>query len=446
MKPCKDYCFVKLLYKLLMRKRIAAVGKTAAMIAQYPTREIKERYQAERFNAIWRMARENVPFYRAWQTRFGLPDTIADLSELKIWPILKKADLRNLDDFRRKDVPYPKGHILTGGSTGEPVRLPSWGDSMSGVSQMMGRAAYGVEPGDRTFLLWGHEHLYGTGIKRKINAYKRRFKDWLAGWTRVSAYDLGEPAMKLAFERFCRCQPKFVIGFSPAVLAFCRINKAHAGEVKSVKVILCTAGPLTPDEKTEIEAFFGGKVCMEYGSVECGIMAYTRPVDGQYNVFWNTHLIQAKKEDGEYKNLVTRLTDCYVPLIRYDIGDYLELDPAKEVDNERSVLEIKTVKGRPSEMLKFKCGVSFFGALIGDCVKQVPKVIQSQMVVDEDADEFKLLLVTNGRLSDDDKNLIKNRMALTVQGVEKLHVKIEQVEKLRMTIGGKTPRVIRGMT
>ena len=63
---------------------------------------------------------------------------------------------------------------------------------------------------------------------------------------------------------------------------------------------------------------------MEYGSVECGLMAHTRPSDGNYFVFWTTRLLQADKQgDGQYRNLVTRLTRTYVPLIRYDIGDYL---------------------------------------------------------------------------------------------------------------------------
>lgn len=443
----------RMFYQYLMRKRIAAMGQTAAMMAQYPTREAREGYQVKKFNEVWKTARQNVPFYRKWQERFDLPDEIHDLEELKGWPILTKADLRNLEDFKRTDVPYPRGRILTGGSTGEPVRLPSWGDPMAGVSQIMGRAAYGIEPGDRTFLLWGHEHLYGTGVKRKINAYKRRAKDWLAGWTRVSAYDLGAGAMQSAYAKLIKVQPKFIIGFSPAVLAFVRQNAANAHKVSSVRVILCTAGPLTSDEKQEIVDYFTPtpnpqslipKLCMEYGSVEGAIMAYTSPEDGEYDVFWNTHLIQAVKQpDGEYKNIVTRLTNCYVPLIRYDIGDYLELDPADEADNARSVLEIKTVKGRPSEMLRFKCGVSFFGALIGDCVKQVGRVVQSQMVVDEANDGFRLLLVANGTLTEEDRQLILNRMVLTVKGIEMLKVSVEQVEKLNMTIGGKTPRVIR---
>lgn len=434
---------MNLLYRYLMRKRIVAAKKATALMALCVTRKSREDCQVVRFNTVWKVARQNVPFYDKWQKRFGLPDQISDLKELKDWPILTKADLRNLEDFKRTDVPYPNDAILTGGSTGEPVRLPKKFDPTVGPSQLMGRARYGVEVGDRTFLLWGHEHLYGTGFKRKINILKRRFKDWLADWMRVSAYDLGAEAMTVAFQKFQAFRPKFVYGFSPAVLAFCRINRAHRREVDSVKVVLCSSGPLTDAEKVEIEDFFGAKVCMEYGSVECGILAYTRPEDGEYDVFWNTHLLQAKKENGEYRNIVTRLTDCYVPLIRYDIGDYLDLDPAQEAENERSVLEIRSVKGRPSEMLQFKCGVSFFGALIGDCVKQVPKVIQSQIVVDQERDAMSISVVTNGELlTEEDKDLIIGRIKLTVNDASKLRLSVVQVDKLWTTVGGKTPRII----
>lgn len=435
---------IKGLYRFLIRNRLSAVDNTIDQMAKYSTREAIEEFQVEKFNVIWKNACTNIPFYAQWRDKYDLSESISSLSELESWPILTKSNLRNLSLFKRADASEPKGRILTGGSTGEPIRLPSWGDSMSGVSQTIGRMAYGIEPGDKTFLLWGHEHLYGRGVKRKINALKRGFKDWLANWKRVSAYDLSAGAMQRAYKVCARFKPKFVIGFSPAVLAFVRHNKDKAHTIESVRVILCTAGPLTPEEKLEIEDFFGGVVCMEYGSVECGVMAYTRPRDGQYDVFWNTHLLQAQKQsDGEYKNLVTRLIDCYVPLIRYDIGDYLDLDCANEEENKRSVLEIKSVKGRPSEMINFKCGVSFFGALIGDCVKQVPDIISSQIAADELNDRLEIRVTASRLLSNEDKELIINRLQLTVKGIEDVSVSVEQKEKLFTTVGGKIPRIIK---
>lgn len=432
------------LYRSLIRRRIDDSNAAGMTLGEGCLRSEIESKQVLSFNRIWNRVFTVVPFYRDWKCKFGLPDSINNLLELDEWPALTKADLRDLRKFVRADVPEPKGRIITGGSTGEPVRLPSWDDWSTGVSQTVGRRAYGVEPGDKMFMLWGHEHLYGAGFKRKINIYKRRFKDWLANWKRVSAYDLSVDAMRAAFVTFEKFQPKAVLGFSPAVLAFVRHNKDRARTVESVKVVICSAGPLSAAEKQEIEAFFDAKVCMEYGSVECGVMAYTRPEDGRYYTFWNTHLIQAQKDgSGNYKALVTRLVDCYVPLIRYDIGDYLDLEGEDVVACERSVLGMKDVLGRPSELISFACGVSFFGALIGDCVKQVPAVLSSQIAVDEGRNILEIRITADGALSGDNIKLIKNRFELTVADAHKLDVRIVQVEKLQMTNGGKVPRVVR---
>lgn len=433
------------LYKLLISDRLRLAEEYGSLLKKNRSRRECEAYQVGMFNRIWKIARENVPFYAAWREKYDLPSEISDLRELESWPVLTKEDLRNSASFRRIGVSEPRRQVLTGGSTGEPIRLPSWGDATSGISQIVGRRSCGVQPGDKTFFLWGHEHLYGTGFKRKINVWKRSFKDWLANWKRVSAYDLGFDAMRGAYREFEKFKPEAVVGFSAAVLAFVRTNKDKAGSFKNVRAVFCSAGPLTDDEKREIGSFFGAAVCMEYGSAECGVMAYTGQKDGCYDVLWNTHLLQVEKQSGgEYKNLVTRLTDCYVPLIRYDIGDYLEVDGADESENSRSVLRIRSVKGRPSEMIKFKCAVSFFGALIGDCVKQIPDIISSQMFVDEENDRLEIRVTASRELTEDDKRLISERLRLTVNDIDKVDVSVVQYKELYTTLGGKIPRVVRG--
>lgn len=430
------------LYKFLLRKRLAAVRSVIKEMSERTTRVDIEALQVERFNKVWKDAWRNVPFYGNWKATYNLPDEIRTLGELSTWPILTKADLRDGINFVRQDVPIPSDRLITGGSTGEPVRMPTWGDPHTAIMQTIGRLAYGIEPGDKTLLLWGHEHLYGKGFMRSINRLKRGVKDWLANAKRVSAYDLGRPAMEHAFNVMRKFQPKFIIGFSPAVLSFVRQNAEHNGEIRSVKVVLCTAGPLSGEEKAEIKSFFGSELCMEYGSVDGGCMAYTRPEDGKYRVFWNTHLLQPLKQPGgECKNIVTRLTKCYVPLIRYDIGDFI--DVADGEIEASSALVLDDVKGRPSEMISFNCGVSFFGALIGDCVKQVEAVIASQIAVDEKADYLEIRVVGKDDLSDDDKALIVGRVKLTVRDADKLTIRVVQVKQLFTTIGGKVPRVVR---
>lgn len=428
------------LYLHLMRKRIFAANVVAAELLCNDRKKISQ-IQVDRFNTVWSLARRFVPFYQDWQRKYNLPDSISSLQELRSWPILTKADLRNVERFVRLDVNKPSGQLITGGSTGEPVRLPSWNDYSGNVSQIIGRGRYGVNVGDRLFLLWGHEHLYGKGCRRTVKILIRRFKDFLAGWVRVSAYDLSSGALHRAYEVFIRSRARAVIGFSPAVLSFVRVNKGKGSGDKNLKLkaVICTAGPLTVPEKREISNFFHAPVVMEYGSVECSIMAYTKPKDEKYWVFWNTHLIQAvRNHGGEFRNIVTRLTDCYVPLIRYDVGDYLS-----GPDNDDSVLSINDVIGRPSEMIHFACGVSFFGALIGDCVKQVPEILSSQIAVKECANVLEVRVVASVVLPQSAFQLIINRISLTIKGADLLTVRIVQVDKLVTTTGGKIPRVVR---
>ena len=76
-------------------------GQTKAMIRRMADCES----QLEKFNAVWKDAVENVPFYAEWKAKYGLPDQIDDLKELQSWPILEKKDLiLNREKLPRKGV------------------------------------------------------------------------------------------------------------------------------------------------------------------------------------------------------------------------------------------------------------------------------------------------------------------------------------------------------
>ena len=431
------------LYSLFLAKRFRATREVSTLLSRVTKRTDIENFQIARFNEVWRDAWKHIPFYREWKNKYSLPDEISCLDELSRWPILTKTDLINLDPLIRQNAPMPTDHIMTGGSTGTPVRLPVWPHPETAHSLVVGRSWYNVGQRERTFLLWGHMHLYGKGVRRCINIAKRRLKDWLAGWKRVSAYDLSREAMSRAYREFASFKPSFVIGYSPSILTFCRMNQQYAGQVRSVKTVLCSAGSLSSDEKAEIASFFDAKVCMEYGSVECGVIAYTHPSDGKYRVFWNTHLLQAVRDkSGECRNIVTLLTKKYIPLIRYDIGDFLLLGK-EELKRTESVLHLDDVLGRPSEFLNFKCGVSFFAWAAGDCVKQCTKVINHQLVVDEKNDSLTLRVVTKTTLDKGDEQLIRDKISTIVSGSEKLKIDFVEVDTIPTAPSGKIIRVVK---
>lgn len=433
--------------QILQEKKLKSMQERAQRYKSVLSDEERKKYQIARFNEIWQDAWENLSFYAKWKEEHNLPEKVSSLEELLFWPIVTKKDFQQypVSYYERKGV-VPTGHMMTGGSTGEPLRLPTLPDNASGASMLIGRKAYGIELGDRWFFLWGHRHLYGHGIKRLIAIGKQLLKDWLQNRLRISSYDLSEAAMLAAYKKMIRWNPEVFGGFSAAVLAFVRINKQNGNDFNGrIKTAFCTAGPLSDDEKKEVSDYFGGvPICMEYGSNDCSVMAYTKPEDSFYHVFWDTHLLQGlRDENGEIKNIVTRLTHCYVPMIRFDIGDYLDFGDESEPDLS-SVLSFKAIKGRPSDIVRLKNGASFFGALVGDCVKQVSSVISSQTYI-YDEQSIEIRVVANKPLSAQQKELIKNRFLEVAGSVVPEQVEIKEISmaELKRTLAGKIPLIVR---
>lgn len=394
-------------------------------------------YQLSRFNKIWKDAYNNIPFYTHWKRVNNLPDRICDITELQNWPILKKEEIRKYQELTIRETP-PSGFSITSGSTGIPLKIPVWPSNATKQNMWIGRAANGYLPGQKTFLIWGHHHLHGKGITKIKNIIMRRVKDAILGYKRISAYDTSVKTMANALKKYNSYKPQLVIGYSSSILSFVRCNPT-AKSVHSPLLILCTAGPLSEKEQEEIRHFFKAPLCMEYGSVECGVMGYTIANCDHYNVFWNTHLIQGvKDENGYVKNIVTTLTNRYFPLIRYDIGDYLSLSEKEDLD---SIKEIKTISGRPTDIVTLKDGTSFFPMLIEACVEHISGIISHQLVIKDN--QIEILLVALDLLSEKDFDSIYEKLYSIIPSLKKHTIKIHQVDELQRNAAGKTPLTIK---
>ena len=421
------------------REVFAQAAKRGGLYRTTATPSAIYTYQARAFNDVWQDAYTHVPFYESWKKKHAIPSRIETLEELNAWPVVRKKDLQGAGDSLFRKGVRPTAWLKTGGSTGEPLHLPTWPDhGIASSSQLLGRTPHGYYPGMRTFLLWGHHHLYGSGAGRQVAILKRKCKDYLSNFVRSSAYDLSTPSMTRAFLRCERFRPECVIGYSAALIAFCRVNAALGNLLTTTpRLVISTAGPLSDLEYNELTAFFGSNVCCEYGSVECGIMAYSLPGSRCYRTFWDTHLLQGMADGAEFiRNIVSLLTPAYVPLIRYDVGDLLSVDDP----SLPSHLDLRNVMGRPSDIITLSDGTAFWGNVIGDCVKQVPAVTGCQLYV---YDTALVVHVTASRpLSDGDLSLIRRRMETVVPQLRSNRVTIACVPRLHVTAGGKSPLVI----
>ncbi|GHT53481.1 capsular polysaccharide biosynthesis protein [Bacteroidia bacterium] len=429
----------KMLISVLRSTDYKASLEKAALYYSINDKDKIHQYQVHHFNQIWQEACNDIPFYEQWKKRHSLPDKINSLDELSHFPVLTKKEIQEHPNLFIRKSKQPDYYLMTGGSTGQPLKFGCvHGQSEVAVNKWIGRVRYGIYPGSRTFLLWGHHHLYGKGIKSYFNQLLRKSKDWIMNSYRVSAYDLSTKKMREAAKKMIAFRPEAIIGYSAAVLSFCRTNRINQKSMANsgIKCVICSAGPLSKEEQQEISTFFNAPLCMEYGSVECGVMAYTNPETSEYDIFWNTHLIETQKDNFGYKNIVTQLTSPYFTLIRYDVGDYLKLSGNSDV----YPLSVETILGRPSDIVTLPDGTSFWGNLIGDSVKQVNTVISSQLFVDNDS--LEIHLISSKPLSSNDINLIKNRCYTVVPALKNIKLAIVEKQDLYKTPAGKIPLIV----
>src|SRR5262249_52858916 len=143
--------------------------------------------------------------------------------------------------------------------------------------------------------------------------------------------------------------------YSVALDRFARVNRAKADQFRKIglKLVIATAEAFpSPDSRELIEEVLGGRVAMEYGSVETGPIAHEPPT-GRYRVFWADYMlegVESKSKPGCYEILVTSLHRRCMPLVRYRIGDLISEDPGGEGFNQ----EFDRVIGRCNDFVLLK--------------------------------------------------------------------------------------------
>ena len=399
------------------------------------------RIQLERLNAVWRDVRLHVPHYaahsREWPERWESLEQFAQCVPGTGRETLQKQ-LKGLVSTRRP----PELWGATGGSTAQPVQIPRWKseDAETRACQWVGRSWHGVEPDDRLFLLWGHSHLLGTGWRGWINARRRELDDWLLGYCRFSAYDLRDEAMEAAVRRILEYRPAYIVGYSVALDRLERAASAQRARLHElgIKVVIATSEALPyPDSAERLSDTFGCPVAMEYGAVEALGIAYMHP-EGGYRLFWHNYLAEAERRGTRW---VLRLTSLYprsMPLVRYEIGDEIELSPGSP-DRVVGVTRFERVLGRCNDYVALRDGTLVHSEGFSHAVRTCAAIGSYQAV--QVGDDLRLCFTGERDLTAEE--LVGLRKRLSVIHADLGTIALERVDALTRTIAGKTPMIVR---
>ncbi|MGB8992810.1 MAG: hypothetical protein WCD80_12210 [Desulfobaccales bacterium] len=399
--------------------------------------------QLAKFNSEWQVIKNTVPYYQSLARSHNLPEVFHSWEEIiSSFPVANRSTLQQYRELMSSRTKAPEWWRLTGGTTAQPVQLPAWkSESLhTAPNTWLGRSWFGVTPSDRAFMLWGHSHLLGTGLKGRWNSYARRLKDWLLGYYRFSAYNLNERSMQEAGLALRRFRPHYVIGYSVALDLFARVNRKLAADFHSVdlKVVVGAAEGFPRDDSPKLlEEVFSAPLTMEYGSVETDLIAHGTP-QGGYDVFWGTYFCEAL-ETGVTGGKIIRVTSLYprcFPLIRYELGDEIELEPGEE---GLGVARFQSVRGRCHDTVTLADGTILHSEAFSHAVRPCPEIRYYQIV--DDQGTISLNYIAPEPITDEQMLLIRQRLSkinLSLKNIE-----IKRVDKLEQTVAGKTKMVVR---
>jgi phenylacetate-CoA ligase len=402
--------------------------------------------QLDLWNTEWRRLRTHVPYFRSLAEERRLPIEFTCWQQfIQNVPIMTRAEIQKNKNKMISTEKPPELVRMTGGSTAEPIQIPAWHSEYQfcGYDIWLARSWYEVLPDSRLFLLWGHSHLLGTGVRGWINSHKRMLFDRLLGYCRFSAYDLQPSSMQKAARELISFKPNYVIGYSVALDLFARANFNLREEFQTIglKVVVGAAeGFPSPSSISLLNHLFGCHVGMEYGSVETTLIAHTHPKGGYY-VFWRSYFIEAEHESNASSGLKVRVTSLYprcFPLVRYEIGDEIELGDLY-TKSAIGIEAFQRVVGRCNDYVILEDGVIIHSELFTHVVRSNTEISNYQII--QNGKKIFVNYLSRDRLSNEKISEIKMLLVKIHSGLA--CVEIKRVESLQQTIAGKTPMVIR---
>jgi|TARA_B110000908_G_C10265769_1_gene463758 phenylacetate-CoA ligase len=284
-----------------------------------------ERVQKEKYSSFLKYSVENSSFFR--ETIGGIPDfeCIENISKL---PILSKEIIRtNLNEIYTisKD-----GAVIskTGGTTGKSLEVYFTKDDFQERIAMLDnfRSNFGYELGKKTAC------FSGKSILNQRDVRKKRFwkKDYLYNVKYYSTFHIKTDYLKYYIIDLIKFQPEYLVGFPSNILEISKYGLSNNMLFPKgvVKAIFPTAETVTPLSRKIIESYFHCSVYDQYASsegapfiVECSNKKlHLELQSGVFEVLNNNNTPAAKG-----KLLVTAFATHGTPLIRYDIGDSIEL-------------------------------------------------------------------------------------------------------------------------
>ena len=298
---------------------------------EFFTDEQLDDLQTQQLRKLLRHARNNSEYYSKVLDKCDIDRfSLDDLSEL---PISTKTDLFEKQNYIRAKN-FRSDMLIkseTSGTSGLPLvfyRDYKW-DARHRAAIWRGLQQYGVHPSDYNMYVWGR-------IKTLKNTMKTNILDWLQNRYRIFNFD--EQSIVRSLTK-CR-NVRYLSGYASVINSVAEAALRNNTEFKNLKLVKATSEKIYHNYAENVRKAFGVPIVSEYGAAETGIIAFDCP-EGHSHVVRENVIV----ERLEGRILVTNLHSYSLPIIRYDLGDYIQLEKFK-CDCGRHSQIISDIEGR----------------------------------------------------------------------------------------------------
>lgn len=393
--------------------------------------------QNERAIAHARFAMQNTKFYRDAYSAAGFTlDDLRDPAAFSSLPIVNKSDIRDhFEEFRSTEATAKNSKIsTTGGSTGEPLRLLRDLRTPTRTIEWRLFTWWNVDAADNRAVL----QRQSRGFKEKLI---HNLQWWPSKQLQLDAYRMDDQHIAGFMRSWENHKPRVLIGYVGGIAELARVLERKGISPTPPVAIGVTAAPITPAQRSAIEAVFHAPVYDHYRSAEIPWIAAECAHRDGLHVFADVRKIEvlnssgAQVSPGEYGEVVaTDMTNRVFPLIRYNLGD--RTSPiANSCACGLALPRIQAIVGRVSEAIHLPNGQIIAGESLTQTFSQEVDAVR-QFQIYQAGDYSITIRCVPGRspAALADIELAATRVRKIVDGV--VPVRVEIVENIPH-VGGK---------
>lgn len=362
--------------------------------------------QEERLINFLSYVKKSSPFYAA---RLPVIDSTFSIKDLEKIDLLEKEDVRkNLESIvtRRNDLI----EMSTGGSTGKSLKVYTHPSDISRRIAYLDyfKEKHGVVRGMKRISIGG-KVIVPTHQKRKIYWRFNRSLNQLL----LSAYHINDDNLPFYIEKMNTFKPESIDGFTTSIHRIAQFIIKNNIDLKfELKAIFPTAEALTDEMRIDIEKAFGCPVRNQYASSE-GSPFITENTEGILEINPATGVFELKHlESNIYELVVTSFYTSTTPLVRYKIGDSVELEYPLSEDYTQQEIKIKRIIGRNNDFLVSNERGIVTNVNLSTVVREAGNTIISSQFVQNHLNEVKVNLVVE---KDTDLKTLEKKLSKLLQ-------------------------------